>query len=158
MLLKLSEKVSLSTEDYVNIFSVPNFVSPDYAGLACVAGVWGARETRGAREEETIVFAIPPTNYVCKITQLWMTSCQISLAAMHLFKSHFKYCFSFVFLQQEIWSEGTIKKSVNAVVRWKKKVAAMRGLLYKIQHKSITFLLKVWLWTSQLACSVCRRN
>ena len=37
--------------------------------------VLGARETRGAREEgeregnacqETIVFAIPPTNYVCK--------------------------------------------------------------------------------------------
>ena len=38
-------------------------------------GLLGARETRGAREEEgkeenacqeTIVFAIPPTNYVCK--------------------------------------------------------------------------------------------
>ena len=38
-------------------------------------GVWSARETRGAREEEgkegnacqeTIVFAIPPTNYVFK--------------------------------------------------------------------------------------------
>ena len=38
-------------------------------------GVLGVRETRGAREEkgkegnacqETIVFAIPPTNYVCK--------------------------------------------------------------------------------------------
>ena len=38
-------------------------------------GVLGARETRGAREEggeegnacqETIVFAISPTNYVCK--------------------------------------------------------------------------------------------
>ena len=38
-------------------------------------GVWSARETRGAREEEgkegnacqeTIVFAILPTNYVCK--------------------------------------------------------------------------------------------
>ena len=38
-------------------------------------GVSGARETRGARKEggneenasqETIVFAIPPTNYVCK--------------------------------------------------------------------------------------------
>ena len=54
MLLKLSEKVSLSTEDYVNIFSVPNFVSPDYAGLACVAGVWKRRErgfgARGKRE------------------------------------------------------------------------------------------------------------
>ena len=71
-----------------------------------------------------------------------MTSCQISLAAMRLFKSYFAYCFSFVFLKQEIWSEGTIKKSINAVVRWRKKVATMRGLLYKIQHKSITFLLK----------------
>ena len=38
-------------------------------------GLLGARETRGARKEggsegnacqETIVFAIPPTNYVCK--------------------------------------------------------------------------------------------
>ena len=38
-------------------------------------GVLGSRETRGAREEggregnacqETIVFGIPPTNYVCK--------------------------------------------------------------------------------------------
>ena len=38
-------------------------------------GILGARETRQAREEEgkegnafqeTIVFAIPPTNYVCK--------------------------------------------------------------------------------------------
>ena len=75
-----------------------------------------------------------------------MTSCQISLAAMRLFKSYFAYCFSFVFLKQEIWSEGTIEKSVNAVVRWKKKVATMRGLLYKIQHKSITFLLKVSFW------------
>ena len=42
-----------------------------------------------------------------------MTSCQISLAAMHLFKSYFAYCFSFVFLKQEVWSEGTIKKSVK---------------------------------------------
>ena len=50
MLLKLSEKVSLSTEDYVNIFSVPNFVSPDYAGLACVAGVWKRRERGLGRE------------------------------------------------------------------------------------------------------------
>ena len=42
-------------------------------------GILGARETRGAREEggregnacqETIVFAIPPTNYVCKNVQL----------------------------------------------------------------------------------------
>ena len=42
-----------------------------------------------------------------------MTSCQISLATMRLFKSYFAYCFSFVFLKQEIWSEGTIKKSIK---------------------------------------------
>ena len=35
-----------------------------------------------------------------------------------------------------------------------RKVATKRGLLYKIQHKSITFLLKVSSWTSQLACNV----
>ena len=40
-----------------------------------------------------------------------MTSCQISLAAMRLFKSYFAYCFSFVFLKQEIWTEGTIKNN-----------------------------------------------
>ena len=128
--------------------------------LACVAGVWkgrergflGARETQGAREEgegrETPARKplFSPSRLLimyAKITQLWMTSCQISLAAMRLFKSYFAYCFSFVFLKQEIWSEGTIKKSINAVVRWRKKVATIRGLLYKIQHKSITFLLKV---------------
>ena len=93
-----------------------------------------------------------------KITQLWMTNCQISLAAMRLFTSYFACCFSFVFLKQEIWSKGTIKKSTNAVVRWRKKVETTRGLLYKIQHKSITCLLKVSYWTSQLACNVCRWN
>ena len=116
-------------------------------------GKAAARETRGAREEggrETPArkpLFLPSRLLImyAKITQLWMTSCQISLAAMRLFKS-FAYCFSFVFLKQEIWSKGTIKKSVNAVVRWKKKVATMRGLLYKIQHKSITFLLKVSFW------------
>ena len=51
-------------------------------------GVLGSRETRGAREEgrwegnacqETIVFAIPPTNYVCKNNAtVNQTSCQIS--------------------------------------------------------------------------------
>ena len=57
-----------------------------------------------------------------------MTSCQISLAAKHLF-------LAFVLLKQEILSEGTYykkKKSSNAVVRWKKKVATMRDLLYEI--------------------------
>ena len=57
-----------------------------------------------------------------------MTSCQISLAAMRLFKSYFAYCFSFVFLKQEIWSEGTIEKSINAVVCLWEKDATMRGL------------------------------
>ena len=56
-----------------------------------------------------------------------MTSCQISLAAKHLF-------LAFVLLKQEILSEGTYykKKSSNAVVRWKKKVATMRDWLYEI--------------------------
>ena len=140
-----------------------------------MAGVWngrergfwarGKREGRVRREGERETPARKPLFsssrrliMYAKITQLWMTSCQIRLAAMRLFKSYFAYCFSFVFLKQEIWSEGTIKKSINAVVCWRKKVATMRGLLYKIQHKSITFLLKVSCWTSQLACNVCRRN
>ena len=143
--------------------------------VACVAGVWKGRESgfwargkregrarrEGGRETPARKPLFSPSRLLimyAKITQLWMTSCQISLAAMRLFKSYFAYCFSFVFLKQEIWSEGTIKQSVNEVVCWKKKVATMRGLLYKIQHKSITFLLKVSCWTSQLACSVCRRN
>ena len=67
-----------------------------------------------------------------KITQLWMTSCQISLEVIHLF-------LAFVFLKQDIWSVGTFyKKSSNAVVCWKKEVAVMLVLLYKIQHNSIT--------------------
>ena len=45
---------------------------------------------------------------------------------------------AFVFLKQEIWSEGTIKKSSNAVLGGKKKVATKRGLSHKIQRKSIT--------------------
>ena len=104
-------------------------------------GVLGARETRGARKEggrETParkpLFSQSRLLIMhAKITQLWMTSCQISLAAMRLFKSYFAYCFSLVFLKQEIWSEGTIKKSINAVVCWRKKVATMRGLLDEIQ-------------------------
>ena len=129
-------------------------------------GVLGARKMRGAREEgerETSAkkpLFLPSRLLImyAKITQLWMTSCQISLAVMHLFKSYLAYCFSFVFLKQEVWSEGTIKKSINEVVRWRKKVATMRGLSYEIQHKSIRFLLKVSCWTSKLACNVCRRN
>ena len=112
-------------------------------------GFWarGKREGRARREGRRETPARKPLFspsrlliMYAKITQLWMTSCQISLAAMRLFKSYFAYCFSFVFLKQEIWSEGTIKKSINEFVRWRKKVATMRGLLYKIQHKSITFL------------------
>ena len=131
-------------------------------------GVLGARDLREGRErreggKKTAARKplFSPSRLLimsAKIMLLWMTSCQISLAAMCLFKSYFAYCFSFVFLKQEIWSEGTIKKSINAVVRWRKKVATMRGLLYKIQHKSILFLLKVLCWTSKLACNVCRRN
>ena len=133
--------------------------------LACVAGVWKGRERslrreEGGRETPARKPLFSPSCLLimyAKVTQLWMTSCQISLATMRLFKSYFTYCFSYVFLKQEIWSDA-IKKSVNAVVHWKKKFATMCGLLYKIQHKSITFLLKVSCWTSQLACNVCRRN
>ena len=144
-----------------------------YAILACVAGVWKEREKRfwaqgkregcarreGGREtpaRKPLFLQSRLLIMYAKITQLWMTSCQISLAAMRLFKSYFAYCFSFVFLKQEIWSEDTIKKRINTVVCWREKVATMLGLLYKIQHKSITFLLKVSCWTSQL--SVCQRN
>ena len=109
--------------------------------LACVAGVWKGRRERGfgargkregrARREggrETParkpLFSPSRLLIMCaKITQLWMTSCQISLAAMRLFKSYFAYCFSFVFLKQEIWSEGTIKKSIKLMrlsVEWRK--------------------------------------
>ena len=129
----------------------------------CERSARGARRggREGGRETPARKPLFSPSRLLimyAKIMQLWMTSCQISLASMRLFKSYFAYCFSFVFLKQEIWSEGTIKKSINAVVRRRKKVATMRGLLYKIQHKSITFLLKVSSWTSQLACTVCRRK
>ena len=90
--------------------------------LACVAGVWKGRESgcegnarareEGGRETPARKPLFLPSRLLimyAKITQPWMTSCQISLAAMGLFKSYFAYCFSFVFLKQEIWSEGTIK-------------------------------------------------
>lgn len=83
-----------------------------------------------------------------------MTSFQITLAAIHLFLVVYGISrtvfFAFVFFKQEIFSEGTIKKSSNAVLDCKKKVATMRGFLYKIQHKLC--------WTSQLACNVCQRK
>ena len=98
--------------------------------VACVAGVWkgrergfwarGKREGRarreGGRETPARKPLFSPSRLLimyAKITQLWMTSCQISLATMRLFKSYFAYCFSFVFLKQEIWSEGNIKKSIK---------------------------------------------
>ena len=63
---------------------------------------------RGRRGEGNAYKAL--IKKVTKITQLWMTSCQTSLAAMHVFKSYFSHCFSFVFLKQEIQIKGTIKK------------------------------------------------
>ena len=76
-------------------------------------GVLGAREARGpdpgakAGEEggkempaRRLLFSPSPLLIMyAKITQLWMTSCQISLAAKHLFLAS-------VFLKQENWSEG----------------------------------------------------
>ena len=115
-------------------------------GLACVAGVWkgrergfwarGKREGRvrreGRRETPARKPLFSPSRLLimyAKITQLWMTSCQLSLAAMHFnILVIFRVLFSFVFLKQEIWSEGTIKKRINAVVCWRKIVATMRGL------------------------------
>ena len=93
-------------------------------------GAQGGRE--GGRETPARKPLFSPSRLLimyAKITQLWMTSCQISLAAMRLFKSYFVYCFPFVFLKQEIWSEGPVKKSINAVVRWRKKVATMHAWL-----------------------------
>ena len=92
--------------------------------LACVVGV---RKGRGmelgheTRREGGVRRGTPASKWlfspsrllikqVTKITQLWMTSCQISLAAMYVFWSYFLHCFSFVFLKQEILSKGTIKK------------------------------------------------
>ena len=58
-------------------------------------GVLGARETRGAREggvrrgtparKPLFLPSRLLIKKITKITQLWMTSCQISLAAMHVF-------------------------------------------------------------------------
>ena len=90
----------------------------------------GARE-EGGKETPARRPLFPPSRLLimyAKITQQWKTGCKISLAAKHLF-------LAFVLLKQEILSEGTYykkKKSSNAVVRWKKKVATMRDLLYEI--------------------------
>ena len=83
----------------------------------CERSARGARRGReGGRETPARKPLFSPSRLLimyAKITQLWMTSCQISLAAMRLFKSYFAYCFSFVFLKQEIWSKGTIKKRIK---------------------------------------------
>ena len=126
------------------------FRSIPFFTLAFVAGVWkerqrefwareeGGKETPARKPGRLLVFASSPTNFVCKNKAAVMTSCQISLDA----NIHF-IVLAFVFLKQEIWREQvvkvrTIKTSSNAVVRWKKKVATMPGLLCKIHHKSIT--------------------
>ena len=66
-------------------------------------GVLGPRETRGrarregGRETPARKPLFSPSRLLimsAKITQLWMTNCQISLAAMRLFTSYFAHCFS----------------------------------------------------------------
>ena len=69
---------------------------------------------------------------------------------MHLFLEVFLELFLSLFFKQEIFSEGTIKKGLNAILDCKKKVATVLGLLYKIQHKLC--------WTLQLACNACPRK
>ena len=62
----------------------------------------GARE-EGGKETPARRPLFPPSRLLimyAKITQLWKTGCQISLAAKHLF-------LAFVLLKQEILSEGT---------------------------------------------------
>ena len=123
--------------------------------------VLGARETPGAREEgekekpaRRPLFS--PSRLLimyAKITQLWMTSCQISLAAKRLF-------LAFVFLKQEIWSEGTYyKKKVqmrSSVER--RKLQRWVTCYIKSSINLLRLLLKETCWTSQLACNVCLRN
>ena len=81
------------------------------------ARAWAREE--GGKETPARKPLFSPSRLVimyAKITQLWMTSCQISLAAIHL-------VLAFVFLEQDIWSVGTCyKKSSNAVVRWRRKL------------------------------------
>ena len=74
-----------------------------------------------------------------KITQLWMTSCRISLAVM--------YCFSFVFLKQEIYSKGTIKfKCRRPSKESSLKVATMCADLHKSSINLFKLLLKESGW------------
>ena len=127
--------------------------------LACVAGVRKGkgrelgRETRreggGRRGTPARKPLFSPSRLlikkVTKITQLWMTSCQISLAAMHVFWSYFLHCFSFVFLKQEIVSKGTIKKFKcgRPSKESSLKVATMGAELEDIvQHESIQVVAK----------------
>ena len=73
-----------------------------------------------------------------------MKSCQISLAAMHVFYSYFSHCFSFVFLKQEIYSEGTIKKFKcgRPLKESSLKVATTRAELHKSSINLFKLLLK----------------
>ena len=99
-----------------------------------------------------------------------MTSCQISLAAMHVFWSYFLHCFSFVFLKQEILSKGTIKKFKcgRPSKESSLKVATTRAELHKIQHKSIqvvaegigleNYLIRNVAALRNFQCNVCLRK
>ena len=84
-----------------------------------------------------------------KIKQLWMTSCQISLAARHLF-------LAFVFQKQEIWSEGTyyIKKVQMQSSVERTKLQRCVAFYLKSRINLLRPLLKEACWTSQLAMFV----
>ena len=88
-----------------------------------------------------------------KITQLWMTSCQLSLEAIHLF-------LAFVFLKQDIWSVGTFYKKLfqmrSSVER--RKLQWCLSCYIKCSITLFCHLLKETCWTSQLACNVCLRK
>ena len=88
-----------------------------------------------------------------KITQLWMTSCQTSLADIHLF-------LAFVFLEQDIWSIGTFyKKKVQMWSSVERRKLQRRVSCYIISTiNQLRRLLKETCWTSQLACNVCPRK
>ena len=89
-----------------------------------------------------------------KITQLGMTSCQISLAAMHLF-------LAFFFLKQKIWSEGTCDKKKFKCGRPLKEESCNNRWLFcyiKSSIKLLCQLLKETCWSWQLAWIVCLRK
>ena len=82
-----------------------------------------------------------------KIKQLWMTSCQISLAARHLF-------LAFVFQKQEIWSEGTYYIKKFKCSRPLTKLQRCVAFYLKSSINLLRRLLKEACWTSQLAMFV----